>query len=192
MRQLTSDVNEFSKHNSTTWQVQIDLLKSSHLQDLTNKRHWCIPLFISEEVYHWCMQTPRYYIWLKSCCPDNVLRSMGQDHWKVDLNEFHIIQYEYKTNDFWRTIVKDRTNINLQNFIVNFYLPVTWFSSKASVQMHQTSWLSQKDLFFSYLFITMQISYSIEEKKSSFRWRSTSNEAMCRSGTKMHSCSNLK
>ena len=24
---------------------------------------------------------------------------MGQDHWKVDLNEFHIIQYDYKTND---------------------------------------------------------------------------------------------
>ena len=24
---------------------------------------------------------------------------MGQDHWKVDLNEFHIIHYEYKTND---------------------------------------------------------------------------------------------
>ena len=24
---------------------------------------------------------------------------MGQDHWKVDLHEFHIIQYEYKTND---------------------------------------------------------------------------------------------
>ena len=23
---------------------------------------------------------------------------MGQDHWKVELNEFHIIQYEYKTN----------------------------------------------------------------------------------------------
>ena len=25
--------------------------------------------------------------------------SMGQDHWKVELNEFHIIQYDYKTND---------------------------------------------------------------------------------------------
>ena len=42
---------------------------------------------------------PRYYTKLKSCFPDSVLRSMGQYHWGVDLNEFHIFQYEYKTND---------------------------------------------------------------------------------------------
>ena len=23
---------------------------------------------------------------------------MGEDHWKVELNEFHVIHYEYKTN----------------------------------------------------------------------------------------------
>ena len=39
---------------------------------------------------------------------------MGQEHWKVDLNEFHIIQYEYKINDY-EELVKNRTNMKLKS-----------------------------------------------------------------------------
>ena len=49
----------------------------------------------SKEILHWFMQTLGNYKNLISI-RDDVLESMGQDHWKVDLNEFHIIQYEYK------------------------------------------------------------------------------------------------
>ena len=44
------------------------------------------------------MQIPMHYKNLSSISYD-VLESMWQDHWKVELNEFHIIQYEYKIND---------------------------------------------------------------------------------------------
>ena len=44
------------------------------------------------------MHIPEHYKTITSM-PDDVLDSMGQDRWKVDLNEFHIIQYEYKIND---------------------------------------------------------------------------------------------
>ena len=44
------------------------------------------------------MQIPGHYKTL-ILIPDDVSDSMEQNHWKVDLNEFHIIQYEYKIND---------------------------------------------------------------------------------------------
>ena len=44
------------------------------------------------------MQIPMHYKTIILIL-DNVLDSMGQDHWKVDFNEFHIIQYEYEIND---------------------------------------------------------------------------------------------
>ena len=46
--------------------------------------------------------------------PNDVSESMGQYHWKVDLNEFHIIQYEYKINDY-EELVKNRTNMKLKS-----------------------------------------------------------------------------
>ena len=52
----------------------------------------------NKEICDWFMQIPGHYKTLISI-PDDVSESMGQDHWKVDLDEFHIIQYEYKIND---------------------------------------------------------------------------------------------
>ena len=47
-------------------------------------------------------------------------------------------------------------------------------------------------LYCFHLFIyNTSSSHSIEENKSSFRWRSTSNEAMCKSCTKIYSCLDL-
>ena len=45
------------------------------------------------------MQIPGHYKTLISI-PDDESESMGQEHWKVDLNELDIIQYEYKINDY--------------------------------------------------------------------------------------------
>ena len=76
----------------------MDVLELSHLQDLSIKKHWWILMINDKEIFHWFMQIPGNYKNLIST-PDDVLESMGQNHWKLDLNEFHIIQYEYKIND---------------------------------------------------------------------------------------------
>ena len=86
------------KYLSASWHVRMDVLESSHLQDLSIKKHWLIPMINKKKICHWFMQIPGHYKTLIST-PANVSDSMGQDHWKVDLNEFHIIQYEYKIND---------------------------------------------------------------------------------------------
>jgi len=47
-------------------------------------------------------------------------------------------------------------------------------------------------LLFSSIYLQNKLSYSTEEKEiNSFKWRSTSNEAMCRAGTNRYSCSDL-
>ena len=52
----------------------------------------------NKEIFHSFMQILGHYKNMISIL-DDVSNSMGEYHWKVYLNEFHIIQYEYKIND---------------------------------------------------------------------------------------------
>ena len=110
------------KYLSASWQVRMDLLELIHLQYLSIKRNWWIPMINNKEILHWCMYIPRHYkiynLNPKYCIGFDgmrfvrrrALRNPWLTYMSIQKMIFEELQY------------KILTNINLQNLLWTFHV----------------------------------------------------------------------